>query len=163
MLRFFKKRRDSIHDSRFAVGLQKVPLKTDTVKAAPVSDHRKFVCPACGNKALTIQRNIELGSDARDDEFSLQAVSCSECAFVGVATYQESRRGAEESWDHLCYRMEAADFEPFLEMLTKCNAATDSKCSCEAHSHFGRRDERVRLRPLDKLEHDKNHRAMRFG
>lgn len=162
MFKFFKKRREFIPDSRFADGLEKSPLYSDPIDTAPPSDQRKFVCPACNNKTLSIQRSIELGADSRDDEYSLQAVRCSGCDFVGVATYQESRRGAEESWDHLGYNMEHGDFDVFLDLLKGCRAPTSARCSCEAHAHFGIKNEYGILRPLEKLQFEKTHFIMKL-
>mgnify|MGYP001816772504 FL=1 len=120
------------------------------------------MCPGCGSKTLKIQKSIELGSDSRDDEYSLQAISCKECGFVGVATYRESRRGAEESWDHCGYRMEDSNYEAFLKSLRKCRLRRKPSCTCKAHSHFGVKNEYGTLDPLDKIEFDKTRFAMRI-
>jgi hypothetical protein len=162
MFKFFKKRDDSIPGAEFVAELEKAPLENDSAEPVPQNDQRKFVCPGCKNKALTIQRSIELGPDSRDDEYSLQAVRCVECDFMGVATYQESRRGAEESWDHICYRMDEAEFESLLDKLLKCRQPSKPKCACDAHNHFGVKNEYGRLNPLEKLEHGKNQFVMRF-
>jgi hypothetical protein len=145
MFKFFKNRRDS-----------------GPADSALQGGHRNFVCPGCNNKTLKIRRSIELGSDSRDDEYSLQAISCEECGFVGVATYRESRRGAEESWDHCGYRMENSNFEAFLKILRKCRRRRRPSCSCRAHSHFGVKDEYGTLNPLGKLELEKTRFAMRI-
>jgi hypothetical protein len=162
MFMFLKKSGTSVPDSKFAVGLNRVPLDSDTEEPACNSDHRKFVCPGCNNKTLTIARSIELGADSRDDEYSLQAIACNECDVVGVATYQESRRGAEESWDHLGYKMDKVNYENFLQQLLKCRSPTKAKCSCEAHRIFAVKNEHGTLKPLEKLEFDKPHFLMRF-
>jgi hypothetical protein len=82
MFKFFKKSRTSDPDSSFASGLNRVPRDNDPEEPADSGGYRKFVCPACNNKTLTIARSVELGPDSRSDEYSLQAISCNECDFV---------------------------------------------------------------------------------
>ncbi len=126
-------------------------------------DSRNFFCPDCSSKSLSIACRIELGSDSRDDEYSLQAIQCSACDMVGVATYQESRRGAGESWDHIGFRMDATSFQSLLKQLTGCKSRSKATCTCEAHNYFGVKSEYGRLEPLKKLEYDKAHFVMRLS
>lgn len=111
-----------------------------------------FNCPGCNNISLKIVKSIELGSDSRSDEYSLQAIECEKCTLVGVSTYQESRRGAQESWEHIGYKMENSHYQEFFKLLNQCNNPTDSKCSCEAHIYFGVNNNYATLKPLDKLK-----------
>ena len=57
-------------------------------------------CPACEQPALTVTASRELGPDERSDERSLQVVRCGVCGFGAIAFYEESRRGAGESFHH---------------------------------------------------------------
>ena len=162
MFKFFKKQLTSYTTARFGSIDFEVLRKDEPGDALKQGDHRSFVCPACNNKTLRIVKSIELGSDSRDDEYSLQAIECGQCNCVGVSTYQESRRGAEESWDHLGHTMDRTDYESFLQQLGKCTSPTKAKCSCEAHRSFGVKNEYGRLNPLQGMKFEKTHFVMRL-
>jgi hypothetical protein len=121
-----------------------------------------FLCPGCSEKTVRIETSIELGSDSRSDECSLQAVRCERCNLVGAAIYEESRRGAGESTNHFGYKMDSADYEAFLQQLLECRNRGKAKCSCKAHEKFGLKDEHGTLRPLDLVQHDKAVFPMRY-
>ncbi len=72
-----------------------------------------MICPDCQANPLKITQSLELPSDIRNDEITLQIVHCDECGFHGLAVYQESRRGAldSESWEHEGYRVSEEDFQ----------------------------------------------------
>lgn len=110
-----------------------------------------FLCPDCSKKSLNIIISMELGSDARSDETSLQAIACENCAFIGVAIYEESRRGASDSWHHFGYPLLKEDYDQFLEQFNSCPAPRDPKCQCDVHQQFGVTDDRGNLTPLLNL------------
>jgi len=120
-----------------------------------VNKDRNFICPDCKTKSLVILKSIELGTDSRSDEYSLQAIKCKNCGMVGVAIYEESDRGAEETWDHAGYRMEKVDFKVFLKQLSQCNTPTNIKCTCPGHTHFRYKTKYGTLYPLHKIKHDR--------
>lgn len=78
-----------------------------------MSNYRNFKCPECKHKTLRITQSLELGSDARSDERTIQAIECSGCGFKGIAIYEESRRGSfdSESWNHNGYKVSIEVFE----------------------------------------------------
>ncbi len=113
-----------------------------------------LVCPDCAGRSLMIAKSIELGSDRDYDETSFQAIQCVKCNMVGVSLYQESRRGAEDSWQHFGHRMEETNFNLLLKQLTKCSYPRQHKCNCEAHVYFGAKKDNGALHPLDRLSYD---------
>ncbi len=113
-----------------------------------------LICPWCGDRALKIEKSLELGYDARNDEYSLQAVYCPVCGMGGVAIYEESRRGAEDSWYHYCHHMKKEDYELFLKQLSQCPDPKNDKCNCSVHTHFNQKEANGTLYPLGKLTYD---------
>jgi hypothetical protein len=162
MFKFFRKQLTSFTTAHFGSVAIEVSRKDDPGVASNQGDSRSFYCPACKDKTLRIVKSIELGSDSRDDEYSLQAIQCGRCNCVGVSTYQESRRGAEESWDHLGHKMDNIDYESFLQQLGKCTSPTKANCRCETHRLFGIKNEHGRLSPLEGLKFEKPHFIMRL-
>ncbi|KAA3663756.1 MAG: hypothetical protein DWQ04_09205 [Chloroflexi bacterium] len=112
-----------------------------------------FVCVECKRPLLTISHSIELGSDGRDDEYSLQTVTCKGCGITCVATYRESRRGASDSWEHLAYKMTEKAYKQLVSQLHACPEPKKHKCTCDAHTKF-KVYERGYLNPLSKIVHD---------
>ncbi len=60
----------------------------------------RFRCPAGDTLGLDLGPSLELPPDGRSDEITVQGLRCVHCDFLGVALYEESRRGASESWHH---------------------------------------------------------------
>jgi hypothetical protein len=110
-----------------------------------------FTCPDCKEKSLSIAASIELGSDANSDETSLQAVRCSGCGLVGVGIYEESRRGASESWHHWAHRMAPEDYDELHKRLSACPKPSSAKCRCAAHRRYQVKSEGGAWRPLEKI------------
>ncbi len=71
----------------------------------------KFKCPACEEFKLEIKKSLDLGSDERSDEVAIQCVKCENCEFYGVTIYEESRRGARDSFYHFGYEASKEQFE----------------------------------------------------
>lgn len=136
-------------------------IKTTPVQYTPTTllnkeNKKNFVCPMCKNNKLIIEKSIELGPDARNDENSLQAIKCGNCGFHGVAYYQESRRGAGESWEHTGYPMQNKHFQQLLDQLNKCQSPSNSACRCKTHQDFRVKNKNETLNPLEKLSFE-NH------
>ena len=136
------------------------PTTSAPSKVAAPGQARSFVCPECGTRSLTIEVSIELGSDSRDDECSLQAIQCQSCDLVGVGIYQESRRGAGESWTHLGYRMAGEAYRQLRTMLKACPSAKNEGCSCKTHGRLAVKNDRGLLEPLGTLAYEASHFPM---
>jgi hypothetical protein len=113
-----------------------------------------LVCPACGHAALGVSAALELGSDARSDEITLQIAECSSCRFSGIAVYEESRRGGfdSESVDHRAYRAPPESVAALKERLAGCPRPRDPRCRCAAHKALGRRNAQGRWAGLRDYE-----------
>lgn len=114
-----------------------------------------FVCPECLHPGtLEIDQTIELDSDSRSDEINLQIVECSECRFRGVAVYEESRRGSldSECVDHYGYRVEKADLESLIDLISRCPCPQGGFCSCPSHQALNRTDPSGRWSALSDLK-----------
>ena len=98
-----------------------------------------FFCPECGSGSLEIARRMEFPSDCRSDEIALQIVECPGCQFLGVAVYEESRRGAldSESVDHRGYRAKREDIELLVRAMEQCPEPENPKCQCPSHRFLG--------------------------
>lgn len=94
-----------------------------------------FVCPECDGRSLSIDMRLELGPDFRSDEVCVQIVKCAHCGFVGMAVYEESRRGplGDESWSHVGYRVSAAVIKQLRAAIRACPRPTDPHCACATH------------------------------
>lgn len=64
---------------------------------------KRFECGSCRRPQLRIVASKDIGADSRSDEVAIQVVECEGCGFRGIAVYEESRRGADESWHHTGY------------------------------------------------------------
>jgi hypothetical protein len=103
-----------------------------------------FECPECSATpgSLRIEASIELPSDIRSDEITLQIVSCSHCHFEAVAVYEESRRGRldNESVDHTGFRVGKENVGTLRRLIGQCPSPRKSSCRCRAHRALGGRD-----------------------
>lgn len=77
-----------------------------------------FKCPRCREQTLLIAESAELGPDDVSDERSLQLITCP-CGFVGTALYEESRRGAGESFRHRGYELGPAEVEVVRQHMAR--------------------------------------------
>jgi hypothetical protein len=102
-----------------------------------------FRCPQCLTRnSLEITLSIELSPDRQSDEISLQVVTCSACAFRGLAVYAESRHGRldSESWEHIGYWVSPDAIESVSATIRSCPDPFNSRCSCSAHTSLGEQD-----------------------
>ncbi len=102
-----------------------------------------FDCPSCnGEGTLKITHKIELMPDLAEwcDELTLQTVACSACEFRGAALYEESRRGASESIQHDCFRVEDKALTRLIELIQTCPDPENKRCQCNAHRIISARD-----------------------
>lgn len=114
-----------------------------------------FVCPDCLTPGtLEITLSMQLPSDSRSDDISVQVVECSHCGFQGVAVYEESRRGAldSEAWDHSGYRVAKEDVKALIETMRQCPLPSNDECKCAAHRTLGRTDASGRWCGIDDLK-----------
>jgi hypothetical protein len=114
-----------------------------------------FTCPRCrGLGTLGITHRLELPSDARSDEITLQVVRCSQCRFEGLAVYEESRRGAldSESFTPIGYEADKAAVSAFKRAVRRCPSRGDPRCACAAHETYGQRDAHGRWTGLELFE-----------
>ncbi len=100
-----------------------------------------LTCLACGKELLENIDQLELGPDGSNDENTLKTISCSNCSFVGVATYRESRRGKGESWSHFGFGTTPEVFADVCRAIRSCPTPSDSSCHCGAHQRFGTHNE----------------------
>jgi len=113
-----------------------------------------FLCPECsGSRSLDITSKLELPSDSRSDEITLQIVKCSHCGFAGIAVYEESRRGAldSESIDHTGYHVSAKDLNMLQKTIKQCPKPTNPRCNCSAHRKLGKKNASGRWGGLDAI------------
>jgi len=114
-----------------------------------------FVCPACSHHAsLKIVLSIELPPDSRSDEITLQVVQCSDCAFAGIAVYEESRRGRldSESLHHTGYYVNKNDLRELRKAIRSCPEPRNPRCQCPTHRTLGKTDASGRWDALRHLE-----------
>lgn len=112
-------------------------MEVSSIAMTTVTD---FLCPDCGAGTLAIVTLIELPSDCRSDEITVQAIACASCAFAGAAVYEESRRGSldSESWTHEGLRMPVVHASALRELLLSCPNPRKETCACRAHRELGR-------------------------
>ena len=101
-----------------------------------------FQCPECSNKTLKIIYRIELPSDARSDEITLQVIRCVGCNFKGIAIYEESRRGAldSETIDHYGYTLDSQELKSIKALIKRCPETANPWCACDSHQELNRKD-----------------------
>ena len=70
-------------------------------------------CPSCQAESLPITDKLELPPDIRSHEIALQVIDCTDCAFAGIAVYEESRPGELDrvSFEHTGYRVSPDELE----------------------------------------------------
>ena len=111
-----------------------------------------FVCPGCNQPGgLAIGKRMELPSDSRSDEITVQLIRCQSCDFRGVAIYEESRRGGldDESIDHRGYKLDKAEWTRLNKLVAACPHPRDPKCGCKSHIQLGWRNEYGRWNRLE--------------
>jgi len=99
----------------------------------PLSPRPGFRCNACGQPTLAIVRKLELPPDADSDEVQVQLARCGPCGAGAVALYEESRRGAGESWHHRGHPASEATLRTVEEEMAVCATPTDRHCQCSTH------------------------------
>ena len=101
-----------------------------------------FMCPKCNNKTLEIIYRIELPSDARSDEITLQVIRCVGCNFEGIAIYEESRRGAldSETIDHYGYTLDSQELKSIKSLIKRCPEPSNPRCACDSHEKLNERN-----------------------
>ena len=105
-----------------------------------------FSCPECfTRRSLEIVKRIELPADCRSDEIALQVVTCHACGFSAVATYEESRRGASESFEHVGHKVSFRDLVWLQRLIEECPAVGNSRCTCGCHMILGAKSESGRI------------------
>jgi hypothetical protein len=114
-----------------------------------------FQCPQCAMPTLHIIASLELPPDSRSDEITLHVVKCSrsECGFAGLAVYEESRRGAEDSFHHTGYYASADDVRRVRQTIARCPKPQNPRCNCPAHRELGRKNAYGRWDALDDIEY----------
>lgn len=111
-----------------------------------------FICPECSSQSLRITAKIELPPDSRSDEITLQIVRCSRCRFAGIAIYEESRRGATESFHHTGYHLQADDLKALSSIIKQCPKPGNARCTCSAHRKLRSKNASGRWNALDDIE-----------
>jgi hypothetical protein len=114
-----------------------------------------FQCPECTtSRSLAITTSIELPSDSRSDEITLQIVRCSRCRFEGITVYEESRRGRldSESFDHYGLHVDLPDVKAVKKAIKQCPNPRSARCKCEAHRILGQKDSSGRWNGLGEME-----------
>lgn len=101
-----------------------------------------FHCPNCRTKNLAITLTLELPSDSRSDEITVQIVVCGQCDFRGAAVYEESRRGEleSESWEHVGFHLDERALTVLKEAIQDCPYPDDPDCTCPTHRDLGETD-----------------------
>jgi hypothetical protein len=106
-----------------------------------------FICPQCLRAdSLHTKAAIELRSDNRSDEISMQLVSCLACDFTGLIVYEESRRGAldSENYDLQGWHVDPKTYRDLMDQMNGCVVSSNSRCECETHRRFGQQDQQGR-------------------
>ena len=98
-----------------------------------------FLCPGCQKHALDIRIALRLPPDDWSDERSLQLLRCARCGLDAIAVYECSRRGADERWHHVGYRLARDSQAQLWSDAERCPARDDVRCSCAAHRWLERR------------------------
>ena len=113
-----------------------------------------FKCPKCQQYALSITSCIELPPDHHSDEIALQVVQCPACRFIGVAVFEESRRGSFESdaWEHVGYQITAVSLSDIVDLIRHCPRPHDSQCDCSSHKALAALDPYGRWQGLHRFK-----------
>ena len=122
-----------------------------------------FQCPDCSSSGmLRITQSLELPSDSRSDEITLQVVKCSSCGFETIAVYEESRRGAigDESVDHRGYYIGESDLRMLKKKIARCPNPRNGRCKCSVHKQLGSKDKSGRWNGLAGIEIDRRFAMM---
>ena len=98
-----------------------------------------LVCPDCRRDSLSSAATLELPSDSRSDDITLQVVECAACGFEALAVYEESRRGSfgSESVDHRAYRTPREVVQAVRRELAGCPDPGNARCACAVHKSLG--------------------------
>jgi hypothetical protein len=98
-----------------------------------------LVCPDCRRDSLSIAASLELPSDSRSDEITIQVVECAGCGFEALAVYEESRRGGFDSGsvDHRAYRTPRGVVHAVRHQLAGCPSPKNARCRCAVHRLLG--------------------------
>jgi hypothetical protein len=126
----------------------------DRTRWRPPATKVIVICPDCGRPSLEMLSILELGPDGYNDETTLHTLVCWSCAAVGVATYEECRRGSldrERSEFGAC-RVALDEFARVERMLRACPAPRDWRCGCATHAYFRAGSESGSLKPLAKVQ-----------
>lgn len=101
-----------------------------------------FQCPNCQKAELNITFNLEIPSDAHNDEITLQVIRCGACGFAGLANYEESRRGRfdSESWHHWGYFVTAEEVQRIERAIANCPSPGNAQCKCATHKKLSKQD-----------------------
>jgi hypothetical protein len=114
-----------------------------------------FVCPDCLRPgSLQITQSIQIPPDSRSDDIVIQVIACNQCDFRGLATYEESRRGAmtAEAWNHAGYRVTQDAFKAMAAAINQCPNPKDAQCACATHQRLGAKDASGRWQGLNASE-----------
>ncbi len=104
-----------------------------------------FRCYACGQPTLTLGCTLELPPGADSDEVQVQLARCRACGAGAVAVYEESRRGAGESWRHWGYAAPEATLRILEEGLLSCPTPQRRSCPCATHRAWAQGDDPYEL------------------
>lgn len=77
-----------------------------------------LVCPDCNNASLEIIEKFEMGPNDYADENAYQLLQCSLCSTNAVGVYDESRRGAQDSFHHSGYRIDDKALRKLREIIS---------------------------------------------
>ena len=106
-----------------------------------------FLCPKCAAEKRTLStiEIIELPSDARSDEITLQVLKCSQCSFSGIAVYEETRRVAidQDSFSQIGYIIDRKDLNKIRDLIRMCPEPRNPRCDCQTHKMLGKKDSRA--------------------
>lgn len=114
-----------------------------------------FRCPQCmTHDSLDIALAIDLLPDRQTEEISLQVVSCSACAFHGLAVYEEARGSSSgaETWKHIGYWVSPDAVESVSAAIRNCPNCHNPHCECPAHIALGQRNLQGVWRGLLEME-----------
>jgi hypothetical protein len=83
---------------------------------------------------VRITKRVDLGSDETFDEIAMQILSGDDDVAVGIATYEESRRGRmdDELWHHTAYFLDQSLLEKAVGLLS--TAPPDVQKGTELHA-----------------------------